>query len=593
GYNLYYDAFSARDNFSGNGTEDSSIFDVSKNGDNPLTSWTVRQGTLSYKHEIVDVGTHFRRQYVDTTIILNPFTPLADTIDTIAGRDIWGYGFMTTFNTDGDNYIDFEFLRSKPSFDVQSGAVSNSGPSLTGGHTRFYFDSTAKPTEIGDAIFAINYAQFATSPVVSVRVWVNPSDLGPGITGFTSFNTKSKRPFDFTGVFTSGTNSNGFGYAEIRPRGSNNTCLFYSRANNVSAAGCNVSGTAWGNIGYPVNNYSDSIPCFRFVEFGMNMTKFGLEGIISGIECGTPNAFMIAKTRSGSAFIDAARDYAGPYSLGNINNADAGQDKTINCASPTATLTGSSFTPYGVIQWSVVPGSGGHIVSGANTLSPVVDSAGIYVMSVSNAPPLQCIVTDTVSVLADYSTPTVSASSSNDISCSTTSSTLTATATASSGNTIATYSWSNGGTSATTTVTAAGTYTVTVTQSNGCTSSASVTVSSDNSTPTVSASSSNDISCSTTSSTLTATATASSGNTIATYSWSNGGTSATTTVTAAGTYTVTVTQSKGCTSSASVTVSSDYSTPTVSASSSNDISCSTTSSTLTATATASSGNTIA
>ncbi|MFM7216574.1 MAG: hypothetical protein ACKO1U_00995, partial [Bacteroidota bacterium] len=593
GYNVFYDAVAARDNFSGTGTSDSSVFGTARNGDNPLTAWSVAQGALSYKFDIIDLGAHFRREYADTTVVLNPFTPLADTIDTIVGRDIWGYGFMTTFNPDGDNYIDFEFFRSKPAMDASLGSVTNSGPSLTGGHTRYYFDSLAKATEVGDAIFSINYALGATSPVVSVRVWVNPSQLGPGITGFSDFNTKSKRPFEFTGVFTAGSNTSGYGYAEIRPRGIQPSCIFFSRTNNVVVSGCKIPATPWGTIGYPSNNpYSDSIPCLKFTEFSMNLTKFGLEGIVGGIDCATPNAFMVVKTRSSALFDADARDFAGPYTLGNIINANAGPDKSITCSKTTATLYGSTYTPYGVVQWSVVPGSGGHIVSGANTLTPVVDSAGIYVLSVSNAPPLQCTVTDSVVVTSDRGTPTLTASSSNDITCNTPTSTLSVVATPSGSNTITSYLWSNGATTSSTTTSTPGTYTVTVTQSNGCTSSASTTVGSNVCTPTVSVSNSGPITCTNTSVTLSAIASACAGNTIVSYLWSNGATTTSASVTTSGTYTLTVTQSNGCTSSASTTVISDVCTPIVSASNSGPITCTNTMVTLSANATACSGNSI-
>ncbi|MFM7217919.1 MAG: T9SS type A sorting domain-containing protein, partial [Bacteroidota bacterium] len=218
-------------------------------------------------------------------------------------------------------------------------------------------------------------------------------------------------------------------------------------------------------------------------------------------------------------------------------------------------------------------------------------TAGTYTVTVTQSN--GCTSTASVTVTADQSTPTVSASSSNVITCNQPSTTVSATAAASSGNTISTYLWSPGGqTTASFTTSTAGTYTVTVTQSNGCTSSASTTVISNVCTPTVSASNNGPITCTTTSVTLSASATACTGTSIVSYLWSNGATTATTTTSTAGTYTVTVTQSNGCTSTASTILSVDTCRPTVTASNNGPITCTFPSRTVSAVGTPCTGRTL-
>ncbi len=78
--------------------------------------------------------------------------------------------------------------------------------------------------------------------------------------------------------------------------------------------------------------------------------------------------------------------------------ADAGEPQEINCSALVVTLDGSGSTPVGQLdfQWVTPPAGGGagdsgHFISGENTDSPVVDSAGIY----------QLIVTDQVNGCKD------------------------------------------------------------------------------------------------------------------------------------------------------------------------------------------------
>ncbi|MFM2368061.1 MAG: hypothetical protein RL619_357, partial [Bacteroidota bacterium] len=63
-------------------------------------------------------------------------------------------------------------------------------------------------------------------------------------------------------------------------------------------------------------------------------------------------------------------------------NAAAGDDVQIVCGKTTATLSGSSSTSNVSFSW--VASNGGHIVSGADTATPIVDHDGTYTLTVTS-----------------------------------------------------------------------------------------------------------------------------------------------------------------------------------------------------------------
>ncbi|RYZ40405.1 MAG: T9SS type A sorting domain-containing protein, partial [Sphingobacteriales bacterium] len=98
-------------------------------------------------------------------------------------------------------------------------------------------------------------------------------------------------------------------------------------------------------------------------------------------------------TANGCFATDAAvvtKDVAAPL-------VSAGEDKALSCDTRTAQLNGSSTT--GGVTYSWVASNGGHIVSGANTASPIVDAAGTYTLTVTN-PANGCTATDVALVTA-------------------------------------------------------------------------------------------------------------------------------------------------------------------------------------------------
>ncbi|RMG86971.1 MAG: hypothetical protein D6714_03230, partial [Bacteroidetes bacterium] len=150
---------------------------------------------------------------------------------------------------------------------------------------------------------------------------------------------------------------------------------------------------------------------------------------------------------------------------------------TLNCTVGNVTLDASNSSSGGNLfyDWTTTDG---HILSGQNTLQPVVDSAGTYLLTIVN---LQnsCSTTESVTVTHDLSTPTADAGDPDMLNCSVQSLTLNGQA-GGLGN--LQYEWqsadghiSNGQNTLSPVVDAPGTYTLTVTNlDNNCTAASSV-----------------------------------------------------------------------------------------------------------------------
>jgi gliding motility-associated-like protein len=167
--------------------------------------------------------------------------------------------------------------------------------------------------------------------------------------------------------------------------------------------------------------------------------------------------------------------------------SNAGQPQTLNCAAQQVTLNGvaSSQGPQYVYVWST---QNGNILSGANTLNPVVNAVGQYDLSVINTQ-TGCASTASVSVGINVALPLAVAAPADTLSC--TQPSLALDGAGSSANGPFTYLWStvngnilSGDTTLQPVVNAAGAYMLLVTNTvNGCTAVATTTVNADNSLP--------------------------------------------------------------------------------------------------------------
>lgn len=247
----------------------------------------------------------------------------------------------------------------------------------------------------------------------------------------------------------------------------------------------------------------------------------------------------------------------------------------ITCAVTTQTLngSGSSSGPNFTYQW--VASGGGNIVSGANTLNPVVNQPGNYTLTVRNTTN-GCTSTATTQITADRTPPTVSAGPPQTITCAITSVTLDGTASSSGPN--FTYQWTagpggnivSGATTTTPIVSSPATYNLLVTNTqNGCTSTSSVIVGLNNTPPTaiITPAPPGILTCTNSQVTLNGSALPAGGNYA--YQWTtlNGGffsgqAGPSVIVVEEGDYTLIVTNlQNGCTGSASVFIGLDFTDP--------------------------------
>lgn len=249
---------------------------------------------------------------------------------------------------------------------------------------------------------------------------------------------------------------------------------------------------------------------------------------------------------------------------------DAGAAPVITCTALNVQLAGS-VTPPGTFsyQWQTV--GSGHIVSGANSLTPTVDSGGTYVLTVTNQSN-GCTSTDMTTVSVNQTPPVTAIQQPATLTCAVPNISLDANGSSNSGMT---YTWTTlGGHFVNQTdplspvVDQPGDYTLQVTSTtNGCTSSQTVTVPQDITHPLANAGSDGLLTCAITSLVLDGSGSSQNGNYA--YQWSggtivNGGATLSPTIGAGGAYTLVVTNNdNGCTSTDQVLVNADTILPTV------------------------------
>lgn len=252
---------------------------------------------------------------------------------------------------------------------------------------------------------------------------------------------------------------------------------------------------------------------------------------------------------------------------------DAGATPTITCAALTVHLAGSVTTPGNFSYLWQAQGSG-HIVSGNTTLTPTVDSAGTYLLTVTSQSN-GCTSTDLATVNIDQAPPVTAIQQPATLTCAVQTINLNATGSSSAGTT---YSWTtNGGHFVNQTnplspvVDQPGAYTLQITSTtNGCTSSQTVTVPQDIVHPVANAGTDGLLTCAVTTLHLDGSGSSQNGNYA--YQWSagnggiiiNGGITLSPTVSSGGTYTLVVTNNdNGCTSTDQAIVNTNSTPPAV------------------------------
>jgi gliding motility-associated-like protein len=271
--------------------------------------------------------------------------------------------------------------------------------------------------------------------------------------------------------------------------------------------------------------------------------------------------------------------------------ADAGTPQTLLCGTTSLTLNGSLSSAGQVFSYLWTTGNG-NILSGSTSLTPVVNAAGVYVLSVKDT--LNgCIAKDTVLVDQDANAPVAIAGPAQILTCFSNSVTLNGNGSTTGPN--INYVWSSsdgaifsGQGTLQPVVTAAGTYTLQVTNTNNnCQSISTVQVVDSTSGPQINLPAPAPLTCNTLQTTLFCQVVNVSVSIV--YNWQganiiSGGNSSSPTAGAIGMYTVTVTNTaNGCSTTGSTTVIDNIVFPQAQAGAPIPLSCSATTVGLTAT----------
>lgn len=291
-----------------------------------------------------------------------------------------------------------------------------------------------------------------------------------------------------------------------------------------------------------------------------------------------PGTFVLTVTSSLNGC--TATDQVIVFNDDNAPLANAGASPTLTCLLTQTTLNGTGSSGAGISYlWTTLDGA---IVSGANSLIPLIDAPGTYTLQVNNAIN-GCSSTSSVQVLENIAVPTLDAGLAATLTCTTTQLNLTGSGTPGSGFVWTTLNGSivSGSNTLTPLVNTTGTYTLTATNlANGCTSSDNTTVGIDTMPPQTAITTPQVLTCALTNQTLQGTS--QTGGDPFTTVWTatvggnilSGGATLSPVVDAPGTYTMTVTNtSNGCTDVSTTPVAEDIVPPVADAGATETITC--------------------
>ncbi|RMG77965.1 MAG: hypothetical protein D6714_18980, partial [Bacteroidetes bacterium] len=270
----------------------------------------------------------------------------------------------------------------------------------------------------------------------------------------------------------------------------------------------------------------------------------GMDSLVAGVDKAGIYIFTITNTTTGCA----ASDTVAVTLDADVPVADAGPDAQTTCLVSEVTLqAGNSSQDSTLVYFWTTPN--GHIVSGENSLMPVVDTAGVYVLVVTDTLN-QCQATDTVWVVENKTAPLANAGVAGVFPCRP--DTLKLDGTLSEQDARLVYAWTTadghivaGADSIVAFADAPGTYLLTVTDTlNGCFSTAETQLL-PASAPTLSLVETSTPDCAGGMNGAIVVAGA-GGLPDYMFAWSNGGSSPTQTDLAAGTYAVTLTDANDC-----------------------------------------------
>ncbi|MBN8678873.1 MAG: gliding motility-associated C-terminal domain-containing protein [Chitinophagales bacterium] len=257
---------------------------------------------------------------------------------------------------------------------------------------------------------------------------------------------------------------------------------------------------------------------------------------------------------------------------------------TITCDEPMITVQGQNLSLPGNFSYSWTASGGANIVSGANSLSPVIDAGGVVTFSCFNVDN-GCSSTQTVNIAQNTVSPLADAGLNDTLSCLNNALVIQGSGSGAPG---LIYSWTtsgggnilSGGNTPTPSVNQAGIYTLTVENpANGCIATDQVQIFNDLNAPVSNAGTAATLTCSVLQTTLNGSASTGQGFS---YQWTasnggnivNGANTLTPLVNEPGVYTLAVTNAaNGCVATSSVTVPENVTPPAVEAGTANNLTC--------------------
>ncbi|WNJ20045.1 hypothetical protein [Pontibacter sp. G13] len=361
----------ARDQHTAQGAVDETVFieGSSKNAMVP-SQWDATAGNVPAKNDIIDALAHMRR----------------------SGQDgqLYFYGGVATRSGSGNSHVDFEFFQAPMSF--QGGSFISQGSQ--NGRTPLQLNSDGTIAQLGDLICSVDFTQGGKKLSTEIRIWLNPQHLPGG--SLSSANQLANLPFEFTGAFTTHPTSQGFGYAEIKPWGSNSPVVWVAGNGDQE-----VDSPPWGTWSGPQATMKQTYECHQFMEVGLNLSALGLDGGNKAPWCQSVCNTLMIKTRASQSFPAQLKDFVGPYSFGRP------KEVRLEVSVPTITCDQAVVSPsyddqFADSDWHWCGPEGYR----SEEAYPIFTRPGTYIATVSGG--AGCQLTDTFEVKADLEIPVFS-----------------------------------------------------------------------------------------------------------------------------------------------------------------------------------------
>ncbi len=349
---ILYDAKFIRDQIKLSGSNgDGTTFTGAKNGQNP-EDWTPSgSGNVSGANDIVDGYIHMRRDGA-----------------TIADN-LWMMMGVTTLETNGDHYFDFEMYFSDLTFTGTE--FINAGPDE--GHNSWDFDAGGEIIQTGDLTvgFAVSGGGITN---FEVRIW----------TSRWNFNNVTPAQFTWGSEFDGAKNNSIYGYASIVVASTD----FFAVTN-----GAETLAPPWGTH-IAGAQFSTTYPANYFAEVAVNLSAIGLNNFLSlpGVNpCLSPFAKVMAKSRSSQSFTSALGDFTNPveFSANSLIDSSSSQIADLYSCDSAAILVPTNPVIGAYYEWTTINGlfeNGTQIFIGDTAIATL---PGTYTLS--TAPLAECV----------------------------------------------------------------------------------------------------------------------------------------------------------------------------------------------------------